>query len=173
MADNGIKTSEDANNLNLKLIDKNFSTSVRLEDFKNNSRPKKSKDSDEFDIEDSSSETTASNSDLEDIDGIYIDAVPIANKNVNESASSSSWKIQVDDSIKSTQPVLNEINTPLKIDSVAVNNSSEVQIGNKTIFNGPTTVKIKQFILPKEKGPGGILMKIAYIKISINFKFCR
>lgn len=122
------------------------STDIQMGEGANDSRSMKSKSAvDEFD--DSSSEKTSINSDLEDFGDICIDAVPSKNPKVEFVTEGQTQ------TATASYPILNELikinNTNPQIESVHINNSSEIQFGNKTIFSGPTTVKIKQYQLPR------------------------
>lgn len=84
-----------------------------------------------------SGSTTASNSDLDE--GLELDSAPTALSRFHPSPGFSATNDNV--------IVVNADNNPALASStrVAINNSTDIQFGNKTFYNGPVT--IKQFLL--------------------------
>lgn len=86
-----------------------------------------------------SGSTTAPNSDLDE--GLELDSAPTA-RNLSRFHPSSNFATADDNVI-----VVNADNNPALASNthVAINNSTDIQFGNKTFYNGPVT--IKQFLL--------------------------
>lgn len=82
-----------------------------------------------------SSTSTASDSDIED--QIQTSNTSYNKNNQMFSATQGLEKVQQ----KSTDNEVNLHNKLQNINSVAINNSNDVHIGNKTFFNGPVTIK--------------------------------
>lgn len=154
--------------MDMDLIDKYYSDSLKtfielgkIESLeKNKPRINEQNYADKVNDDSSSSSiATSSNSDLEDFAEIYIDAVP-NDENVklksqqhvpNFDGEQNFTHLTGINNINYTDDN-NIINIPSKIESIQ--NSSDIQIGNKTIFNGPTTFNIKQFVLPNDNDIG-------------------
>lgn len=82
-----------------------------------------------------SSTSTASNSDIED--HVQISKTSSSKNNQSSSAAQGLEIVQQ----KSTDNEINLHNKLQNINSVAIKNSNDVHIGNKTFFNGPVTIK--------------------------------
>lgn len=146
--------------MDLDAIDKYYNDSLKtfIELGKVESEPRTDEELKKVDEinDDSSSETTSSNSDL-DFGKICVDAVPDTN-NVKLKSQHVPNFSECEENFASLAGISNinylhrdddNINLPSRVGSIQ--NSSDIQIGNKTIFNGPTTFNIKQIVLPNDK----------------------
>ncbi|XP_070496512.1 peptidoglycan-recognition protein LE-like [Chironomus tepperi] len=83
-----------------------------------------------------SSTSTASDSDIED----HVQISKTSSNNKNNQNFSAAQGLEIVQQ-KSTDNEINLHNKLQSINSVAINNSNDVHIGNKTFFNGPVTIK--------------------------------
>lgn len=131
-----------------KFYDKNLNTFVKLDSPTPSLRTISSSSSIAKEIsrrENRRGSSTASNSDVE---GVELDAVEIKNSVSLYQTSVVSENLSPDDKkiikVNSSDNNVGYTNNP-RIESIAIQNSSDIQFGNKTFYNGPVT--IKQFLL--------------------------